>query len=48
MHLPFIVHTHARQKYVTITYRRLKRVLYFITRMIVLINVQDDGAVDVL
>ena len=47
MHLPFIAHTHARQMYVTITYTRLKCVLRFITLMIVLISIQDDGAVDV-
>ena len=31
MHLSCIVHTHACQMYVTITYTRLKRVLCFIT-----------------
>ena len=48
MHLPFIAHTCAHQIYVTITYTRLKRTLHLITGMIVLISVQDNGAVDVL
>ena len=43
MHLPFIVHTRARQMYVTIMCMRLKRVFRFISCRIVLISVQDDG-----
>ena len=43
MHLPFIVHTRARQMYVTITCTRFKRAFRFISCQIVLITVQDDG-----
>ena len=48
MHLPSIAHIRACRMYVTITYTRLKHVLRFITSMIVLISVQDDGAVAVV
>ena len=43
MHLPFIVHTHAHQMYVTTTCTRLKRAFHFISCQIVMISVQDDG-----
>ena len=38
----------AHKMYVKVTYTRLKLALHFISRMIVVISVQDDGAVDVL
>ena len=43
MHLPFIAHTCAHQMYVTITCTRLKHAFRFISCLIVLISVQDDG-----
>ena len=49
MHLPFTVHTHARQMYVCDNnIYKAQCVLRFITWMIVLISVQDDGTVNVL
>ena len=43
MHLPYIMHTRARQIYVTIMCTRLKCAFRFISCWIVLISVQDDG-----